>query len=277
MSSVDPSSTTTSSRPSTSWSSTAETAHVTTSGAVEGAEHHGAEGFGVHCGKVERRMASSSNAERRSSESWSPRAATSPRSSTRIRSHIESVVIRWATITMVWSPWSDSRVSLIRCSDERVERARRLVEKEQIRVGEQGSRDADALDLSSGERARHEHGLVAIGHRDDLVVHVGEPRRSLDERIVASTQEGDVLGHRPAEEPPLLRYERGRVRTSSERHLRCGLAVDSQLATDRLAQPKQQLQEGRLAGAGQSDHARRSRRARTRPRHRAAPAVRRCS
>jgi len=63
-----------------------------------------------------------------------------------------------------------------------VEGAGGLVEHQDPRIPQQGSRDRDALLLTTGEpvTTRTDDGVVAVGQRDDQLVHLRGPGRGLD-------------------------------------------------------------------------------------------------
>src|SRR5512144_1210092 len=84
---------------------------------------------------------------------------------------------------------SASEQSVDRLLDEtlglRVERGGRLIENEDRRIDEQGTRDREALALATGEprAALAEHGIVALRKLDNEAVGVGGARRRLDLRV----------------------------------------------------------------------------------------------
>src|ERR1051326_3564538 len=92
----------------------------------------------------------------------------------------------------------------------RVERAGRLVEDENARIGDERARDGDALALAARERgaALADDGVVALGELEDEIMRAGEPRRrdhALERH--ARIGERDVLAHRAVEQHVLLQHD----------------------------------------------------------------------
>ena len=115
----------------------------------------------------------------------------------------------------------------------RVERGRRLVENQNRRVADDGAGDGDALALAAGEghAAVADHGRVALRHRHDEVVRVGELGRAHGRfgiRIRAAV--GNVLPDRRAEEQCVLQDEADLIAQRLERVLADVHAVDAHRA-----------------------------------------------
>ena len=72
-------------------------------------------------------------------------------------------------------------------------------------------------------------------------------------RVIRVAPEGDVAGDRVGEEKRLLRHEADRAAQAAERDLADVDAADRHGARRRLVQPRQQVDQRRLAGAGAAD------------------------
>lgn len=171
-----------------------------------------------------------------------------------------------------------------------VERRRRLVEQKDLRVADEGTGDGDALcvrgrregqSLGEGGRraletldddeggrtllAAREHGalaadvrVVAVREADDQVVDVGVLARLLDlllrdllGRDVGA--ERDVVPDRAGVERRLLRHERDRLAVRLDVELADVLAVDEDLAAERVVEPRDELDCRRLAAPTRAD------------------------
>ena len=80
-----------------------------------------------------------------------------------------------------------------------VERARRLVEHDDLRPLVQRTREQHALLLTAGERTaeRADQGVVAHRHRHDVLMRGGNASALLDARALGlGVEEGDVVGDR---------------------------------------------------------------------------------
>src|SRR5262249_48690129 len=140
-----------------------------------------------------------------------------------------------------------------------VERARRLVEDEDRRVPQDRPRDRNPLLLAAGEpvAAFADDRVVAVGQgRDDVM----DPR-SLGGRLDLviggiRLRKPEVLSHRRVEEVGLLRDHPDEVGERLEAQVADVGAVDRDPAARDVVQPRRQVAECRLAGAGLADERR---------------------
>ena len=144
----------------------------------------------------------------------------------------------------------------------RVDRRKRIVEHEQPRLLRERARDRHALALSAGKRhalLAHD-GLVALGEREDRVVHArdlrGGVRRFITDRAVARACD-DVLAQLLRVEKRLLHHGADRAADRRARHTREREAIDRNRAARRLVEPQQKLDDRRLARARRPDEAER--------------------
>ena len=145
--------------------------------------------------------------------SWScrPIAETLPRSSTRMASASISVDSRCETMMTV-------RPSPMRrrfCADDRlavrIERARRLVEDEQARIGDERAGDREALLLAAREvrGVLLEHRVEAARQTLDELLGAGRLRAAstTSSKVALGLRRGDVLAHRAAEQEAVLQHD----------------------------------------------------------------------
>ena len=190
------------------------------------------------------------------SSSWAPCSTSRPRSSTRIVSASRTVL----------KPVCDDEgrppgeevveVLLDRALGLGVERARRLVEQQHRRLRVDGARDRDALRLAAGEpQARLAH-LRLVAEREPLDEavggrHAGGPAHA--RAVGAVVAERDVARDRVVEQVAVLKHEADlpAQRAVVERAQVDAVVVDRPLG--RLEQPREALDQRRLAGAAAPD------------------------
>ena len=137
-----------------------------------------------------------------------------------------------------------------------VERRRRLVEHENRRVLEQRARNRQPLPLAAGEPLSPlaDHRVVAVGQRRHEVVRVRRTRRGLDRlRRRVRRPVGDVGGDRVVEEHGLLRHDADLRAQRRQRHVADVHAVDENRPARDVVEPRQQVDQRRLAGAAAAD------------------------
>ena len=148
------------------------------------------------------------------------------------------------------------RPSCTSASPGHVERARRLVEDQQRRVGQERPRERDELPLAGRQaHAALVHlGVVAVGHRRDEVVHADRARRRLDLGGVAPGLPSAMFA--PIE--PENRYASCVTMTTARRRS-TGSIVRRSRPSSRTApgahvvEPGEQLGDRRLARSGLAD------------------------
>ena len=137
-----------------------------------------------------------------------------------------------------------------------VESARGLVEEQDRRVLEQGSRDGDPLALPAGQLdapLADLGGVAALGGEDELV-GVRRARRLLYLFVTRiQTPVADVLGERHAEELDVLRDERDGLADALDGHLAHVYAVDADGPAVGVVEAGNQVQQRRLARAARAD------------------------
>ena len=131
-----------------------------------------------------------------------------------------------------------------------------LVEHEDPRVGDHRARERDELALSGGERdaALADLGVVAVLERRDEVVRADRARRRLDlcgARV--GPAERDVGADRAREQERLLRHDPQLRAQRREGHVADVVPVDQHAPGGRVVEARDELREGRLAGAGRAD------------------------
>src|SRR6266516_3438766 len=165
----------------------------------------------------------------------------------------------WSS-TMIWSA---SR-TVERLLDEpfglRVERARRLVEDEDRRVAQDRARNRDPLFLAAGEpiAALADDGVVALGQSRDHVVDACGLGGHLDLPIGRlRLRKAQILSHRLVEEVRLLRDDADEVRKRLEAQIADVDTPDRDPSAAGVVEPRREVAERRLAGAGLPDERRR--------------------
>ena len=139
-----------------------------------------------------------------------------------------------------------------------VERGGRFVEDQDLRVVDQRAGDRHSLTFTAGEGIAllADHCVVAVREIHDEVVRVRHLRR-LDDFLVGGVglRVLDVVADRAGEEVRLLQHD---ADLGAQRVLRDVLdvdVVDHDRAFRHIVQTHQEIDEGRLAGAGMPDHA----------------------
>jgi hypothetical protein len=131
-----------------------------------------------------------------------------------------------------------------------VEGRRGLVEDEDRRVLQDRAGDGDPLALASGQAAPAlaDDRVVAARQVEDEVVGEGGPGRGFHPRLVHVVEAvGDVGAHRVVEEHRLLRDESDLAAQAFERRVLHVDAVDQHGAFRHVVEPRQQVDERRLA------------------------------
>ena len=138
----------------------------------------------------------------------------------------------------------------------RVHRARRLVEDQDLRIGQEGASYGQELFLAG----RHAGGVFVqhrvVAHRQGAreVVHARRACRGLDllvGRLFATI--GDVVADGAGEQPGVLQHHPEQASQVAARHLPRVHAVDEDATLVQLVEAQQQVDEGGLAGAGGAD------------------------
>ena len=137
-----------------------------------------------------------------------------------------------------------------------VERRGRLVEQEDGRVAQDGAGDRQPLALAAGKLAGrgHDLGVVALRQRADEAVGGGGAGGRLDllaDGVLAA--EADVARDAAREQHQLLADHRDLVAQRREGQRAQVAAVEQDAAGGRVVEPRQQVEERRLAGAGAAD------------------------
>ena len=139
---------------------------------------------------------------------------------------------------------------------DRVERGERLVERQHRLAGDEGAEEGDALAHSAGELGRR--GLLEAGEAEALEERPRLSPSLCPAQAAVAQRQGRVVDRRvPGQQQVAL----GHVGATGEALGRAAGATDLQGSGARLAQPADQLQQGRLAAAGwpdQADHAARA-------------------
>src|SRR5579883_189050 len=139
-----------------------------------------------------------------------------------------------------------------------IERARRLVENEDARIGDERAGDRNALTLSAGEAAAAlaDDRVVALRQFEDELMRAGELRRgdhTLDRH--AGIGKRDVLPDRAVEQHVLLEDDADLTPQPGDIDHGEVDAVDQHAAALRHVEPLHQLGQGRFARARWSDNA----------------------
>ena len=138
----------------------------------------------------------------------------------------------------------------------RVDRARRLVEDENRRIGEECPGDRHELALTGAEVAALiiDDGVVAVGKRVDEAVDVADPRR-LDDLLLgcAMGAVGDVVADGPAEQPGILEDHPDLGPQSPARHRGDVDAIEADRPVIELVEAHDEVDQRRLAGARRPD------------------------
>src|SRR3989475_5692354 len=132
---------------------------------------------------------------------------------------------------------------------DRIERARRLVEHDEVGRAEQ--RDAEAKALLHSLRERTDAARSAVGESDDRerVLDLALPRGAVDPRKLAVEREDLARA-----QPRLITEQLGQVADATERvAIADRRAEDLSVTRRRRRQPEQQLHRRRLAGAVRSE------------------------
>ena len=138
-----------------------------------------------------------------------------------------------------------------------VDRAGRLVEDQDRRVGEERPGDGEQLLLAGADVAALvvDHRVVAVGQRVHEAVDVGRPRR-LEDLLLGGVEVavGDVVADRAAEQPGVLQHHADARRAGRARVIVGDVdAVEGDPAAVELVEPHDQVDERGLAGAGRAD------------------------
>src|SRR5262249_20300090 len=138
-----------------------------------------------------------------------------------------------------------------------VERARRLVEHQDVRIAHERACDAKPLSLSERQLAAAlAYGRrVAPRPRTDLVVNVRELGRAHDFVRRHVPEESDVVAHAATEESRLLGNERNALIPPRQSQLPEVAPVGQHATRRRLAESEKELNEGGLARSGRTDDA----------------------
>jgi hypothetical protein len=138
----------------------------------------------------------------------------------------------------------------------RVERAGRLVEKQDRSIGEQRPRDGKPLALAAGERraALAERRVEALRQTGDELPGVGA-LAGFEHFFAARlrTPVAHVLEHAGGEDHRLLRHHRDERARRARVHVAELHAADAHRAPLRIVEAQQQGEHGRLARAGRAD------------------------
>jgi hypothetical protein len=137
----------------------------------------------------------------------------------------------------------------------RVNCRQRVVEHQDRRVEDDRARDRRALFLPARQREPpFAHlGRVALREVRDVLVEPRHGRRSGDALVgglAVGQAERDVAGEGVGEQERLLRHDRDRASQRAQRILAHVDAVDEDGAGRRILQPRQQVQQRRLASTG---------------------------
>src|SRR5215813_21868 len=139
-----------------------------------------------------------------------------------------------------------------------VERAGRLVEDQDARIGDERTGDGETLALAAGQAraALADDGVVTIGKLEDEVMGAGHLRsvNGLFDRHRA-VGERDVVAHRAVEQDALLRHHADLTAQPGWIDHADIDAVDQNPSTRRRVEPLDQLGESALAGARRTDDA----------------------
>ena len=135
-----------------------------------------------------------------------------------------------------------------------VERAREVVDHEQLGPAHEGPGGRGALDLAARQphALRSDDGVEAVGHLGEVLVEAGAVER-LDEVVVVEAQQ-DRVGHALAEQPRHLRQVGGPRRHEERRPVVDRPAVPPDRAGVGIDQPEQRAQQGGLARADGPGH-----------------------
>src|SRR5260221_1095791 len=137
-----------------------------------------------------------------------------------------------------------------------VERRRRLVEKDDRRVEEEGARDRQTLTFTARqlEAALANDGVEALRQAADelgAARHLGGAEDFGLARLRLAVSQ--VLEHRPVEQRDILLHDGDRLPQALLGHLGYVLPVDQNPSRRGLIEPLKQGEDGRLAGAGSPD------------------------
>ena len=128
-----------------------------------------------------------------------------------------------------------------------------LVQHQDRRVLEQRPGQREALALAAGEAhaALAHRGIEPLGQRLDEAPRLGGPGRLDHLRLVGlRLPVGDVVAHRALEQVDVLADQADGAAQRGEAHRIDRLAVDTYAPGVRVVEAQQQLDQGRLAGAG---------------------------
>ena len=142
--------------------------------------------------------------------------------------------------------------------DARVDRRRRVVEQQDLRVGEQRARQRDALALTAREREAllADDGVVAVGQPQDELVRFGGARRGLDlGSAVASGRPNAMLARdRVGEEERVLEHDADVCGAATASvHVAHVDAVDRDAPVVHVVEARQQQADRRLARTRAAD------------------------
>ena len=155
---------------------------------------------------------------------------------------------------------SRSRASWTRRSVSVSSERGRLVEDEDRRVAEDRARDRDPLLLAAREAvaALADDGVVAVRERGDDVVDPRSFGRGVELLVARGRlREAEVLAHRGMEEIRLLRDDPDEIRKRGEGEVSHVDAADRDGAAVDVVEPRCEVAERRLPGAGLADECRR--------------------
>mmetsp|Transcript_100078 Transcript_100078/g.169003 ORF Transcript_100078/g.169003 Transcript_100078/m.169003 type:complete len:813 (+) Transcript_100078:1867-4305(+) len=133
-----------------------------------------------------------------------------------------------------------------------VQRARRLVQQQHLRLADDAARDGQALLLPPAELRppRPDVGVVPVGQPEDGVVDVGALGRLVHLRLRGiRLAVPDVGAHRVVEQDGLLLHEPAVLAPPPQVQLRERLALGAHLATEGVVEAHQQRDDGALAAA----------------------------
>ncbi len=137
-----------------------------------------------------------------------------------------------------------------------VDRRRRVVEHEHVRIGEHGAGDRDALPLAARERepALADDGVVPVGELGDEVVRAGHGGRAADVVVGGvGAAVRDVGPHGVGEEERVLEHDADLVADGVEGGVAHVDAVDADAPLLHVVEAREQQAHGRLARAGRTD------------------------